>query len=255
MRTLFLAWQDKQRSRRWYPIGRLDIEPSLYRFRYIGGAKQAEKEAGFPPLYDFPDFEKDYRSPELFSLFKNRIIASGRPDRGDYLRNLDLTGNADPFEILSVNGGRRATDHYEVFPKIVKQEDGKFLCRFFLHGHRYVNSTAKERINSLKANDKVYLALELTNPATGIAVQIQTEDYQMIGWAPRYLEADLIAAMSKSRFDDLTAATAELSSYETRVVRINPQPAPWSQRALIEMQGRWNKHDPMTGCDFAPLVQ
>ena len=242
MKTLFLAWQDKQRSRQWYPVGRLDLEPSLYRFRYIRGAKRAEENAGFPPLYDFPDFEEDYRSPELFSLFKNRIIALGRLDRSDYFRHLDLAENADPFEILSVNGGYRVTDHYEVFPKIVKQEDGRFLCRFFLHGHRYVNPTSRERINFLKEDETLYLALELTNPATGIAVQIQTEDYQMIGWAPRYLEVDLAAAM------------AESPSYEARVVRINPQPAPRRQRALIEMWGRWNEHEPMNGGDFDPLV-
>lgn len=243
MKTLFLAWQDKQRSRRWFPVGRLDLEPPPYRFRYIHGAKRAEEEVGFPPLYDFPDFEEDYRSSELFSLFKNRIIARGRPDRGDYLRHLDLGDNADPFEILSVNGGYRVTDHYEVFPKIVKQEDGKFFCRFFLHGHRHVNPDARERINSLKANETLHLALELTNPATRIAVQIQTEDYQMIGWAPRYLEVDLTAAMEES------------PSYQARVVKINPQPAPSRQRVLIEMQGRWNGHEPMTGGDFVPLVE
>ena len=243
MKTLFLAWQDKQqKSRRWYPVGRLDIEPSLYRFRYIRGANRAKENAGFPPLYEFPGFEEDYCSPELFSLFKNRIIARGRPDRSVYLEQLDLAEDANPFEILSVNGGYRATDHYEVFPKIVKREDGGFLCRFFLHGHRYVNPDARKRIDSLKENETLYLALELTNPATGIAVQIQTEDYQMIGWAPRYLEVDLAAAM------------AESPSYEARLVKINPQPAPRRQRALIEMRGRWHRHEPMDGGDFIPLV-
>ena len=243
MRTLYLAWQDKQRSRQWFPVGRLDFESSRYRFRYIHGARRAEEGANFPPLYDFPNFEEDYRSSELFALFKNRVIASGRPDRSEYLRHLDLAENAEPFEILSVNGGYRVTDHYEVFPKIVKQEDGSFVCRFFLHGCRHANSAARERIDFLSANETLYLALELTNPATGIAVQIQTEDYHMIGWAPRYLEVDLAAAM------------AEYPSYKARVVKINPQPAPSRQRVLVEMQGRWKKHEPMTGDDFVPLVR
>lgn len=243
MRTLYLAWQDKQRSRRWFPVGRLDFEPPRYRFRYVHGARRAEKDAGFPPLYDFPNFEEDYLSSELFALFKNRVIARGRPDRGEYLRHLDLAENADPFEILSVNGGYRVTDHYEVFPKIVKQENGSFVCRFFLHGCRHVNPSSGERINSLKENEALYLALELTNPATGIAVQIQTKDYHMIGWAPRYLEVDL------------TFAVTEYPRYEARVVKINPQPAPSRQRVLIEMQGRWKKHEPMAGGDFVPLVR
>ena len=117
-KTLFLAWHDKrEESRLWFPIGRLDadVERSLYRFRYTGGAKRAEKEAGFPLLVEFPELEEDYQSSELFPLFRNRVIAPGRPDRAAYLRNLDLPENANPFEILSVNGGTRVTDAYEVF--------------------------------------------------------------------------------------------------------------------------------------------
>ncbi len=60
-KTLFLAWQDKrEESRLWFPVGRLDadVERPLYRFRYTGGAKRAEKEAGFPLLIEFPGWMK-----------------------------------------------------------------------------------------------------------------------------------------------------------------------------------------------------
>lgn len=243
-KTLFLAWQDKERSRRWFPVGRLDadVEHSRYRFRYTGGAEEAKEEAGFPPLWDFPHLKEDYRSSELFPLFRNRVIAPGRPDRTYYLYNLGLPANADPVEILSVNGGYRITDAYEVFPKLLKHEDGSFKCRFFLHGWRHVNLSAQERIGRLIEDEKLYVTLELTNPATGLAVQIQTTDYHMVGWTPRYLVTDLVAAM------------AESPEYSARVVQVNPQPAPSKQRVLIEMHGRWNEHEPMTGEDFKPLV-
>lgn len=58
-------------------------------------------------------------------------MSRGRPDFIDYLRQLDLVESADPIEILSVGGGTRATDSFEVFPKLVRQPDGSFLCRFF----------------------------------------------------------------------------------------------------------------------------
>ena len=245
-KTLFLAWQDKrQESRLWFPIGRLDadVERPLYRFRYIGGAKRAREEAGFPPLIEFPELDKDYQSSELFPLFRNRVIAPGRPDRAVYLRNLDLPENANPFEILSVNGGTRVTDAYEVFPKLVKHADGSFDCRFFLHGWRHVNPPARDRIGRLKPREELYITLELTNPATVLAVQIQTTDYHMIGWTPRYLVPDLAAPM------------AETANYSAHVVRINPQPAPSRQRVLIEMRGCWKKHEPMTSEEFIPLVE
>lgn len=242
-KTLFLAWQDKNR-RQWFPVGRLDanVELPFYRFRYIGGAERAEREAKFPLLYEFPEMDGDYKSTELFALFKNRIIAPGRPDRMDYLHNLGLPENANPVEILSVNGGRRATDFYEVFPKIEKDDKGGFTCRFFLHGWRHVCEHAQERIKELKPEEKLYLTLELTNPETGLALQIQTEDYQMIGWAPRYLVGDLAEAMVGS------------PSYSACVVQVNPQPAPSRQRVLVEMRGHWKEHEPMSGADFEPLA-
>lgn len=243
-RTLFLAWQDRK-TRRWFPVGRLDadVEKPIYRFRYIFGAKRAKEEVEFPPLLEFPDLHRDYQSSELFPLFKNRVIASGRPDRADYLRNIDLPDGADPIEILSVNGGRRVTDSYEVFPKLVKHDNGCFTCRFFLHGWRYANPSSRKRIDRLKENENLYVTLELTNPATRLAVQIQTEDYHMIGWAPHYLMEDLAAAMSES------------PHYAAHVARLNPQPAPSRQRVLIEMRGTWDTHEPMTGADFELLVR
>ena len=242
-KTLFLAWQAQQ-NRQWFPVGQLDadVDGSLYRFCYIGGAKRAEKDAGFEPLLDFPSLSEAYQSSELFPLFRNRVIALGRSDRTDYLNNLDLLETADPVEILSVNGGSRVTDAYEVFPKLVKGKDGSFTCRFFLHGWRYVNESALKRIDSLTKNEELYVTLELTNPATRVAVQIQTTDYHMIGWAPRYLVADLVKAM------------AESPQYSARVVRVNPQPAPSKQRVLIELSGCWAEHVPMSNEDFQPLV-
>ena len=242
-RTLFLAWQDKT-SRQWFPVGRLDadVEHSLYRFRYVGGARRARDEAEFIPLSEFPDLMRKYESSYLFPSFSNRVMAPGRPDREDYLRTLDLPAHADPIEILTVSGGYRVTDSYEVFPELVKRADGRFTCRFFLHGWRHLSPAGRNRIDDLKQGEKLYLTLELTNPVAALAVQIQTTDYHMIGWAPRYLVYDLAAAAQSPR------------EYEAEVVRVNPQPSPSRQRVLIEMRGRWDEHEPMTHADFRPLT-
>ena len=244
-RTLFLAWQDNKPSKAWFPVGRLDadVEEPCYRFRYIGGARRAEAEAGFPPLVDFPDLDREYRSKELFPLFKNRVMNPARPDFTEYLQRLDLPEEADPIEILSRNGGQRVTDAYEVFPKIEKDSTGSFACRFFLHGWRHINDAATDRIGRLEPGEELYVTLELTNPATGLAVQLQTTDYCMIGWAPRYLVVDLVAAMAEGP-----------GSYGAKVVRFNPETVLAKQRVLIEMRGCWNRHDPMSSEDFVPLV-
>ena len=250
-KTLFLAWQDnkdkpdKKRSSQWFPVGRLDsdVENSVYRFRYIGGAKKAAEKAGFPPLVSFPDLEGDYSSSKLFATFSNRVMWPSRPDFKDYLKSLALSEDSDPIDMMAVSGGRRVTDSYEVFPKIAKKPDGSFACRFFLHGGKHVSRSAQERLGSLEAEEELYLALEITNPLGEPAVQIQTTDYQMIGWSPRYLAHDLALALAHPP-----------GSCRARVVRVNPLPAPSEQRVLIELSGNLGGHEPMSGPDFQPLV-
>ena len=89
--------------------------------------------------------------------------------------------------------------------------DGSFSCRFFLHGWRYVNAAAQERLAALEPDESLYVTLELTNPRDGVAVQIQTEDSHMIGWAPRYRVRDLATAMAEAP-----------SRYTARVVGMKP---------------------------------
>ena len=251
-KTLFLAWRDKrdkrENSREWFPVGRLDadLDHPNYRFRYIKGAEHARREAKFPLRFEFPELNGDYRSPVLFPIFRNRVMSEKRPDFANYVHSLGLPEKPDPIDILSISEGWRVTDPYEVFPKINIQPDGSFTCRFFLHGWRYVNALALKRIESLRPDEDLYVAIELNNPATGFAVQIQTrDDYHMIGWTPRYLVDDLVKGMANS----------PKPNYSAKVVRVNPMPVPSNQRVLIEMQGRWDKgYEPMSGPDFAPLV-
>jgi hypothetical protein len=254
MKSLFLAWQaptDSARSRAWFPVGRLDAETvdaekqlSHFRFRYTGGALKAQHDVGFTPLLAFPDFQKDYESDELFPLFKNRVISSKRGDFQEYVRWLDLDrGQADPVSILSVSGGERVTDNLEVFPKVTADASGSFHVRFFLHGLRHLGEKAIERAAKLKVGEELRILVELNNPATRLSVPLLTEDYQMIGWAPRYLVEDLINCVPHA---------PELSA---KVARINVDAAPLNQRILIDYSGRAPKGtQPMSTPDFKPLL-
>ncbi len=255
MKTLFLAWQASRpavagmpASRAWYPIGRLDVVPEepSYRFTYTRGAERAMSEAGFGYLEAFPKPDRVYEASELFPLFQNRVISPRRSDYAEYVKRLALDPrHTDPIDILSVSGGERQTDHLEVFPKIQPRRDGSFVCRFFLHGWRHVNAASQARLARLNPGEALRVAIELNNPATGAAVQLETtDDYFMIGWTPRYLVMDFLHAMSE--------ASRQVSA---RVVRINPEPAPTNQRALIELEGTLPVGvEPMSSNDYQPLV-
>ncbi len=249
MKSLFLAWQapeGSKRSRAWFPVGRLDAEPQAphYRFRYTQGALNAHQELGFGPLLAFPDFQQDYQSQDLFPLFQNRVISPKRQDFREYIEWLDLDlGHADPVSILSVSGGERVTDDLEVFPKAVIEPDGHFRIRFFLHGLRHLGESAIERASRLELGEALRVFVELNNPATRLAVPLLTEDYQMIGWAPRYLVQDLIGCVPHA--PELTA----------QIGRINSD-APLNQRILVDYVGRAPAgYQPMSSPDFKPLFE
>jgi hypothetical protein len=71
------------------------------------------------------------------------------------------------------------------------------------------------------------VSIELNNPATVLAVQLQTpNDYHMLGWTPRYLVNDLFQAICESP-NDIRAT----------VVKVNPAPAPTKQRILVQIKG------------------
>lgn len=249
MKSLFLAWQaptDSAHSRAWFPVGRLDADPtaSHYRFRYTGGALSARESVGFLPLLAFPDFDRDYESDRLFPLFQNRVLSPKRTDFQQYIQWLDLDrGNADPISILSVSGGERVTDNLEVFPKVTADAEGNFHVRFFLHGLRHLGDRAMERAARLEVGEELRILVELNNPATRLAVPLLTNDYQMVGWAPRYLVEDLIACVPQA------------PALAAKVVRINADDAPLNQRFLIDYAGRTAKgSQPMSTPDFTPLL-
>lgn len=246
MSTLFVAWQAPGPSRAWFPIGRLDasVEHHDYVFQYTRGALQAQERAGFSPLLAFPEFERRYEASELFPLFKNRILEPNRKDFAEYLGWLDLDpAHADPIEILSLTGGERQTDSLEVFPQIRKMADGTVTFRFFLHGLRHVLPAAQARANALEEGDTLQVAVEVNNPATGYAVQLQTRDGHLIGWAPRYLVSDLRAAL------------LEHATITATVRRINRMGAPFARRVLVELQGGVPANfEPMTSEEYRVLV-
>jgi hypothetical protein len=255
MKTLFLAWQashpDAQggaASRAWYPIGRLDFlaDENLHRFSYTQGVRTAQQQAGFAPLDAFPKLEQVYESTELFSLFKNRLISPKRRDYAEFIERLALDpANADPMDVLAISEGKRQTDNLEVFPQIQPRRDGSFACRFFLHGWRYTNEHAQARLARLREGERLRVAVELNNPATGAAIQLQdADDYFMLGWSPRYLVQDLLKAMAESH-----------QAIEATVVRLNPEPAPHNQRVLVELSGKFPaSYHPMDSAEFQPLM-
>jgi hypothetical protein len=229
MTTLYLAWQD-QKSRRWFPVGRLDADEdspiAAYSFHYVGGAQHAQTLANFLPIVGFPEFDQVYQSNKLFPLFRNRLMNPRRPDRDEYLHQLGL-GDVDwgPMTELSASRGTSLTDSFQVFPPITPELDGKFETRFILHGLRHTNRDSIQRTESLQVRDELQVAFDLNNPAATHAISVRTSDQYVLGWLPRYLVDGL-------HQDDAWMVT----NVEAIVAQVNLD-APLSHRLLIDFKG------------------
>ncbi|MFZ2279549.1 MAG: hypothetical protein WAW39_17265 [Prosthecobacter sp.] len=247
MKTLFVAWQSPDNRRGWYPVGRLDADPAegLYRFQYIRGAKRAEAEGGFRHLVAFPLLEEVYESAELFPLFANRVLSPTRPEYKSLSDMLNRPETAlDPLELLELAGGVRQTDHLEVFPALKADGEGFFATRFFVHGWRHLPQVNQQRLAALGEDEHLQVALETNNPATCHAVQVQTADYMVLGWAPRYLVSDLGGCLLTSGCD-----------LKCRVIRVNHSNAANQWKLLVELSGFVPEgHHPMSGDDYELLT-
>jgi hypothetical protein len=247
MKTVYMAWQAHDASRAWFPIGRLDFDNEIdqYAFTYTQGASHAQA-CGFTPLVAFPNLDQTYKSAELFSLFKNRILRENRPEFKDFLRSLAIPGNSPtPIEVLAASGGERKTDSLQIFPKIELALDRSFSTRFFIHGSRYLSNDSQTRLDTLVQNEPLRLCLETANPAGGNALQLQSQDYKVLGWCPRFL------------VDDLTKALLdEICPFEVKVLQHNSVQTPTERRVLVELSGCFPEHfSPMQSDVYKPYVE
>ena len=245
MKTLFMAWQAHDPTRAWFPIGRLDVNEGLsqFSFEYTGGARDAAQR-GFTPLLAFPDLSEKYTAPKLFPLFENRLLSENRPDFKQYIKSLAISGAdaKNPFEVLAISGGERKTDSLEIFPRIQLTNDRRFSTRFFVHGTRHLLPSAWQRVSRLRTDEPLRIALEMGNPASGIAVQIQSDDYVMLGWSPRYLVDDLASVLETN-----------LCEMKATVRQVNGSEIPFERRLLVELSGCFPPEiEPMASAAYLP---
>jgi hypothetical protein len=230
----------------WGPVGRLEHQDGIYRFVYTRGAQSLQ---GFEPFPGMPALDRVYESDSLFPLFANRLPSPSRPEYEAYLAwgGFDSDNPPDPLALLGVTQGLRQTDSLEVFPCPERDQQGRYLSKFFLHGVRWMHPAAQERIAHLRHGEALRLFLEVGNPADPHAVQLQTTDIRgrlPVGYVPRYLALD-VRELCERCHPDLIEVTVE---------RLNAG-APLQQRVLCRMNSCWpDNFMPCTSEHFQPIV-
>lgn len=89
------------------PIGTLSALNGEWIFKYF----RSISKVGIKPIPDFPDFEKEYKSKELWPFFASRIPTSNHPEivKKIHEENLDKD---DPIQMLVKFGKFAATNPF-----------------------------------------------------------------------------------------------------------------------------------------------
>jgi len=229
LKTLFLAWQDSI-SRTWFPVGKLTHEDGTYHFVYIQGARKAEKEANFQPIWSFPDFDHHYTSSELFPLFANRLLKRSRPDYQDFVQWLNIPAHQDdPISLLARSGGKRQTDSFEVFPCPERDENGVYHVHFFAHGLRHFPSHTEQYVRTLEVGTRLLITHDVQNEFDSRALILRTEDLHFVGYCPHYFTQDFFELVCNCP-----------SQINVTVERVNLPPTPIQFRLLCSLTAEWS---------------
>lgn len=212
---LYVSWRAPAGSIQ--PIGllirRWDAEGERFIYAYLKLAEQLEQTEGFRPLPGLPELHERYESPVLFPVFANRLMPRSRPDFDLLARRVDLSGQADPFEVMARSGGLRQTDRIEVFSGPVHTEDERSSCLFFARGIRYVPGAA-EAVDELAPGDELVLGTDPENPFNSRALRLLVRDGRVVGYVPDYLVehvhelTDLNEAQPRITVEHVNDATA-----------------------------------------------
>ncbi len=190
IKILYVTWQAPD-TKSWHVVGRLfQRGDSIYGFNYTKGALNSEKFTAFSGM---DDLKTTYLSANLFPLFLNRILSVKRPEYPDFIRWLGFESKeVEPIDFLARSGGMRETDNLQIFKKLRLDDKGCFSHTIFVHGIKYLNDSARKRINKLSRGEELFLCLDLQNQYDQNAVIVRAENpAEIIGYCPRYIASDI----------------------------------------------------------------
>lgn len=241
-RHLYVAWRRPEGL--IVPVGRLTQqsgpESTTFRFVYLKGAERYDD---FPGLPGLTDLHGTYESQALFPVFANRVMPRDRADYGSFVEQLDLSVEADPFEVLGRSEGIREIDRIEVFPGAEAALDGRLCTLFFARGIRHLAGAA-EAVTTLQVGDELVLAPDPANPVNPRAMLLNTRTGDGVGWAPDYL-LDLLHEL-----EQLNGVAPTIL-----VEHVNPPSVAPHLRLLCRATAPWPPgYEPFTGPDFQPLA-
>ena len=183
-----------------------------------------------------------YENACLFPVFRNRLMPRSRSDYGDYVSELALDVDTDPYEVLIRSEGRRATDRVEVFAHPERTPEGVLTTLFFVRGIRHLDGAAAA-VDDVQPGEMLELEDDPGNPVNRRAVLVGTRAGRRLGWTPDCL-VDMLHELRD--LDSPVEVTAE---------HVNPETSPPHMRLLCRLRAPWPEgYEPLTGSEYQPIA-
>lgn len=184
--NLLVIWQEVEKRQK-YHIGTLSYNQTndSYEFSYNFGMKRRGLEeaqaVGFKGIYEFELKEGVVISKELFHFFNKRLPNKKRADYKTLLNYFGLDQNTSKMEFLRRTKGRLATDNYELFAPIIRDNSNNtFELEAFIEGWQYYDGD--KLLSTLSIGDRLVLEGEPNNEQDQFAVKVLTLSGATLGY-------------------------------------------------------------------------
>ena len=168
----------------------------------------------------FPDVNKLYDSPEIFSFFAHRLPDERRSDYREALAPSQSVPGTHPFELLRNTRGRLATDQLSLEQAALETEDGmRVECN--VAGWRFFEGDAI--LSELAPGVAVRLEREKSNRYDSNAVMVLSQSGCKLGYVPAFHSELVAEALSTGR------------GVRAAIVEMKPPPEPSDERAKIRI--------------------
>ena len=195
--TLFVAWQDEE-SRRWITVARVTRGSDGYEFVFTRGARHLKS---LPETLFRIKTGLRYKSAFLLPIFMNRVPAKSRADFSRLARWVNVSEDADDFELIARFGLIPGTDSMMIYPPpIIRGEEYKL--DFFVHGIRHMHKDVEDWCAKISQSATLRPMLDVQNTADPNAVALRPEDGKLIlGYVPTFYAGDLHNILMEQQWD------------------------------------------------------
>ena len=215
---MYIIWTNPN-TKRSYIVGKLGRTETGFFFVYSDEYRDALN-SGWIWIECFPE-DRRYESKVLFPVFQSRLPDRRRRDLPQILEKYELE-EYDGYELLKNSGGRLPIDTYEFVDPVF--DDDRTIERIFylVVSHDSSSSSGAGHKDSpcLETGAELLLQREENSARDVYAVQVKTEEGEILGYIPHYYSRGVSDRLSRGMSYDCTVLDINQESNSEECVKV-----------------------------------